>query len=323
MDNLNTLAVFVRVAESRSFTAAARRLGISASGVSKSLARLEEDLGVRLINRTTRKVSLTEDGVVFFDRCRQILADLDEAETTLTQARIEPRGKLRVQMPIGLGGRVVVPALAGFMARHPQLTIDVELSDRVPDLAEEGLDAAIRIGELGDVRLIARNLCPIHFVTCAAPDYLRRHGEPKTPDDLEDHRCLAYVYPQTGRYRDWQFAKDGKRFSKVVSGSINVNNAESLLELAVAGAGIATMGTFIAADAIASGKLSIILADYVAPGPLASVVYLPSRHLSPRVRTFVEFLADCIPPEPAWDQLLARYRDSAGSGTGARAGARG
>ena len=295
----------MRVAESRSFTVAARRLGISASGVSKSLARLEEDLGVRLVNRTTRKVSLTEDGVVFFERCRQVLADLDEAETTLTRARIEPRGKLRVQMPIGFGGRVVVPALAQFMARYPELTVDIELSDRVPDLAEEGLDAAVRIGELGDVRLIARNLCPIHFVTCAAPEYLRLHGEPQTPDDLDGHRCLAYVYPQTGRYRDWQFAQDGKRFSKMVSGRINVNNAESLLELAVAGAGIATMGTFIAAEAIASGKLRIILADYVAPGPLASVVYLPSRHLSPRVRTFVEFLADCIPPEPAWDRLLA------------------
>lgn len=142
-------------------------------------------------------------------------------------------------------------------------------------------------------------------MTCAAPAYLRRHGEPKTPDDLKDHRCLAYVYPQTGRYRDWQFAKDGKSYSKVVSGSINVNNAESLLDLAVAGAGIATVGTFVAADAIASGKLKIVLADYVAPGPLASVVYLPNRHLSPRVRTFVDFLADCIPPEPAWDRLLS------------------
>lgn len=311
MDNLNTITVFVRVVESRSFTAAAHRLGISASGVSKSVSRLEKELGVRLVNRTTRKVSLTEDGVSFFERCRQILSEIEEAETALTRARAAPRGKLRVQMPVGFGRRVIVPALADFIARYPELVVDVELSDRVPDLAEEGLDAVVHIGQLGDSRLVARRLCAIRHVTCAAPEYLRRYGEPATPDELDKHRCLAYVYPYAGGYRDWQFSYNGKRFSKVVSGSLNVNNGESLLEMAVAGAGIAAIGTFITAEAIAAGKLKIILRDYIADGPTVSVVYLPNRYMLPRVRTFVDFLGDLVPPNPPWDRLLAPYNTTA------------
>lgn len=307
MDNLNTITVFVRVAESRSFTAAAHRLGISASGVSKSVSRLEEELGVRLVNRTTRKVSLTEDGVSFFERCRQILYEIEEAETALTRARAAPRGKLRVQMPVSFGRRVIIPALADFIARYPELVVDVELSDRVPDLTEEGLDAVVHIGEPGDTRLVARRLCAIRHATCAAPEYLRRYGEPATPDELDKHRCLAYTYPHTGGYRDWQFSYNGKRFSKVVSGSLNVNNSESLLEMAIAGAGIAAIGTFITAEAIAAGKLKIILRDYIADGPTVSVLYLPNRHMSPRVRTFVDFLGDLVPPDPPWDRLLAPY----------------
>lgn len=305
MENLNALTVFVRVAETKSFTAAAKRLGISASGISKAVSRLEEELGVRLLNRTTRTVRLTDDGASFFDRCRQILAEIEDAETALTRTRSIPHGKVRVQMPVVFGGRVIVPALANFTERYPGLTLDVELSDRMVDLAGEGLDATIRIGKLEDSRLIARKLCDLNFVTCASPEYLARHGEPTTPDELEHHQCLGYFLPHTGRYREWQFAREGQRSSKAASGRLNLNNAESLLTAAIAGAGIANMASFVAAEAIAAGKLKLVLRHYISVGPQVSVVYLRSRHLSPRVQAFVEFLVRVAPPIPPWDRVLS------------------
>ena len=306
MENLNAMVVFVRVAETKSFTAAAKRLGISPSGVSKAVGRVEEELGVRLLNRTTRTVSLTDDGASFFERCRQILAEIEDAETTLTCTRSIPHGRLRVQMPVVFGGCVIVPALAGFTERHPGLTLDVELSDRIVDLAEEGLDATIRIGKLEDSRLIARKLCDLNFVICASPQYLKHRGEPKSPDDLDQHSCLGYLLPHTGRYREWKFAKDGLRFSKAVSGRLNLNNAESLLAATIAGAGIATMASFVAADAIKAGRLVLVLRNYISVGPQVSVVYLRSRHLSPRIQAFVEFLSQVAPSAPPWDHVLSR-----------------
>lgn len=304
MENLNALVIFAKVAETRSFTEAAHMLGMSASGVSKAVSRLEQDLGVSLLHRTTRTVRLTDDGAGFFERCRHILSELNEAEAQLNQTRSVPRGRIRVQMPVGFGGRIVLPALVGFTERYPELIIDAELSDRIPDLAYEGIDAVVHIGQLSDSRLIARKLCDLRFVTCAAPKYLEQHGQPETPNDLDRFRCLAYVIPQTGRYRDWQFEKDGRMFSRTVSGPLNVNNAEALLEAAVAGAGIGMISTFIAADAIRAGKLKILLRDYVSPGPPVSVLYLPNRHLSPRVRVFIDFLAELVPPRPRWDEVL-------------------
>ncbi|MFM0501431.1 LysR family transcriptional regulator [Paraburkholderia caffeinilytica] len=304
LENLNALIVFAKVAETRSFTDAARMLGLTASGVSKAITRLEQELGVRLMHRTTRSVSLTNDGSSFFERCSHILSEIEEAEAALNQTQSAPRGRIRVQMPVGFGRRVIVPALPGFIERYPDVVIDGELSDRIVDLGYEGVDVAVFIGVPADARLIARKLCNLRFVTCASPDYFRVHGEPQTPDDLERFRCLAYVLPQTGRYRDWHFEKNGRTFAKTVSGPLNLNNTESLLEAAISGAGIAMISTFIAADAIRAGKLKVTLRDYATVGPQVSVIYLPNRNLSARVRVFVDFLARLVPPNPPWDQIL-------------------
>lgn len=306
MENLNALRVFVRVAETRSFTEAAKRLGLTSSAVSKAITRLEQEMNVRLLHRTTRSVGLTNDGASFFDHCIQILAQIEDAENLLGRSTSSPHGRLRVHMPVGFGRRVIVPALSRFIEQHPDLVLDAELSDRTVDLAYDGIDAAVYIGEPADSRLIARRLCNLHFVACASPEYLARHGEPKTPDELDQHHCLAYVQMHTGRYRDWQFVKNGHPYPKSVSGRLNINNAESLLEAACSGLGIAMISNFIAADAIRKGRLRCILTDYVSTGPQVSVLYLPSRNLSPKVRAFVNFLIDLIPGDPDWDKITTQ-----------------
>ncbi|MBI4193612.1 MAG: LysR family transcriptional regulator [Betaproteobacteria bacterium] len=293
----------MRVAEARSFTEAARKLGISPSGASKALTRLEDKLGVQLVHRTTRSVSLTDDGTAFYERCRQILGELEDAETAVTRRRAKPRGRLRVQMPVGFGQRVLAPLLAQFSQLNPELVIDAELSDRVPDLADEGLDAAIRIGDLGDARLIARRLCNLRFVTVASPRYLERYGEPRTPDELERHRCLMIYIPHTHRYRAWNLVSSSARSPRVPSGGLNINNAHALVDAAIAGIGIAHVPTFAAFDAIQAGSLQPILRGYASEGPPVWVVYLERRHLSPRIQAFVDFLTSGISQTPAWDAV--------------------
>lgn len=290
MRNLNALLVFAKVAETCSFTLAAQRLGLTASAVSKSVARLEQELGVKLLQRSTRLVSLTDEGATFFERCRNILAEVDDAESAITLSTATPKGTLRVQMPVGFGRRVVAPKLLSFTKEHPDLIVDVELSDRVVDLAYEGMDAAIHIGPISDSRVIARKLCRLTFSACASPDYLSKHGEPKTPEDLINHQCLAYLLPMTGEHRPWQFAKNGQLITQTVSGNLNINNAESLLEAAIAGGGITMISNFIAADALRTGKLVKVLAEYVVDGPEVNVVYLPRRNLSAKVKAFIDFL---------------------------------
>jgi LysR family transcriptional regulator for bpeEF and oprC len=304
--NLNALAIFVSVAERLSISVGARRLGISPSGASKAISRLEASLGVRLLRRTTRSLRLTEEGALYFERCHHILAQLNDADNELTLARTMPHGRVTVQMPVGFGRRIVVPRLPEFLQRYPAITVDLELADRIPDLAEERIDLAIRVGDVLDQRAVARTLCRTKFVSCASPEYLRRHGMPKTPDDLADHQCLAYAIPQTGRYREWEFAKTGKRLSTAVSGPLNINNGEALVEMAIAGSGIVTVASFIAAEALAAGSLRVVLQDYMAEGPTVSLMYMPTRYMSARVRALIEFLADLLPPVPPWEAVLAK-----------------
>ncbi|OGA50405.1 MAG: hypothetical protein A3F74_27355 [Betaproteobacteria bacterium RIFCSPLOWO2_12_FULL_62_58] len=302
---LHAISIFVRVAETKSFTKAAKHLGISTSGVSKSVTRLEERLGVRLVNRTTRSVSLTDDGATFFERCCQILGELEDAETAVTRRQTKPRGRLRVQLPVGFGLKVLAPYLAQFAELYPELVVDVEFSSRVADLAEEGIDVVVRIGDPGDTRLVARKLCDICYVTVASPGYIARYGEPKTPDDLQRHRCLGFYIPQTNRYRDWSFISAGHHHSKSISGNLNMNSGQALLDAAIAGAGIATVGTFMACDAVRAGLLRIVLREYVPPaGPPIWLGYLERRHLSLRIRAFVDFLTTHIPLSSSWDTIL-------------------
>jgi LysR family transcriptional regulator for bpeEF and oprC len=305
LENLNAVRVFAKVAETRSFTEAAKHLALTASAVSKAITRLEEDLGVQLLHRTTRSVGLTNDGATFFERCQQILAEVEDAENALNSSQATPRGNLRVHLPVGFGRRVIVPALGAFGVRYPELVVDVELSDRIVDMAYEGIDVSVHIGEPADTRLIARKLCNLRFVACASPEYLARRGVPAVPEDLEQHDCLAYVLMHTGLYRPWQFFSNGKTFSKTFSGRLNINNSDSLLEAAVAGQGIVMISNFIAGEALQSGALRAILTDYVAVGPQVSAVYRPNKNLSPRVRVFVDYLSEIIASNPNWGGVFA------------------
>ncbi len=294
MKDLNALRVFFRVAQLRSFKAAAASLGLTSSAVSKAITRLEADVGVGLLQRTTRSVGLTEEGAAFFENCKQILGEIERAELLLTRAISGPYGRLRIHMTEGFGRRLVFPKLQHFLAKHPSLTISVEMSDRIVDLANEGFDVDIRIGEVADGRLVARLLGNVGFVTCASPDYLRRHGRPRTPEDLDRHNCLAYSHVHTGRLREWQFSRDGKVYGKTVSGSLQANNSEALLVATIAGVGIASVSRFIARDAIAAGLVKPLLTRYAAPGPPVYAVYLWGPNVSPKVRAFMDFLVENV-----------------------------
>lgn len=314
IENLADLGMFVRLADSGSFKATAHQLDISGPAVSKAIARLERHLGVKLFNRTTRRVALTNDGHAFLERCRRILDDVQEAEEVISSRRLALRGRLRVQMPLAFGRLVVLPKIPEFLASHPDLTVDVDLSDRVVDFADEGLDLAIRIGDIPDTRMIARKLYDIRFVTCASPRYLAKHGTPKKPEDLERHHCLTYWMPQVARHREWPFAHRGVRFSTRLQGRLNINNSEALVDAAIAGEGIVSVATFLAVDAVKAGKLKVVMPDFVTLGPPVSVVYLPTRHLAARVRVFLDFLATVVPDNPSWDRAVLGKPAKSGSG---------
>ena len=291
MKDLNALRVFLRVAQLQSFKAAAASLGLTSSAVSKAITRLEAEVGVGLLQRTTRAVGLTEDGAVFFENCKQILGEIDDAESLLSRATAGPHGRLRVHMTEGFGRRVVMPVMPRFLQQHPSLSVSAELSERVVDIANERFDVDIQIGEVADSRLVARPLGNVGFVACASPAYLVKHGTPRKPADLERHNCLAYSHVHTGRLREWQFLENGRIYGKTVSGSLHANNSEALLVAAISGLGIAMVSQFIANDAIMAGTVKPVLTRYAAPGPPVHAVYLRAHIVSPKVRAFVDFLA--------------------------------
>ncbi|MGB3742098.1 MAG: LysR family transcriptional regulator [Castellaniella sp.] len=297
--NLNAIRIFVQVAETQSFTAAAARLDVTPSAVSKAITQLELELNVVLLRRTTRSVRLTNDGASFFERCISALGEIEDAENILKRNTTSPRGRLAVHLPMGFGQRVVVPALSRFMDRYPDLVLDAELSNRKVDLAYESIDVVVHIGEPADARLIARKLCNLQYLACASPDYLAQYGEPKAPGDLERHRCLGYFPSDIGRYRDWRFMRNGHVQAQAVSGYLNFNNSESLLAAACAGLGIAMLADFTVSESVRDGRLIPILREYVAMGPPVSAIYLPGRNLSPKVRAFVNFLLEIMRGEVA------------------------
>jgi len=299
MDRLFAIEVFVRVVEQASFAKAAERLDISTSACSRHVADLEAHLDARLLNRTTRRLSLTESGQAFYDRSVQLLADLEEAEQAATASAARPRGTLKVTCGISFGVRHVAPLVGAFAARHPEVRFDVQLSDRFVDLVEEGFDLAIRIGESPTQNLIARKLGETRLVPCAAPVYLRERGAPETPADLARHACLTYEYlPVRSVWR--LHDRTGKVHAIRVAGPVHANNADLLVAAAVEGIGIAMEPDFIVADALAAGRLVRLLADY-APAPTGIYAVYPSRrHLSAKVRAFVDFLAARFAAVPDW-----------------------
>lgn len=297
MDNLNGIVAFVRTAETLSFVAAGHKLGISASAVGKTIARLERSLGVRLFHRTTRRVTLTEEGQHFHERCHRILEDLREAEAMLSEAAQTPRGRLRVSLPV-IGYRFLLPVLPAFSARYPDIELDLDFNDRMVDVVEGGFDAVIRSGALGDSSLMSRRLGPFRFVLCASPDYAARAGVPGSLDDLAAHDCVRYRFPTTGKLQPWALLPGGGEPPGLRT-AMTCNNMEALRGAVIAGFGIGFMPDFLTRDALASGALIALLdAHTLAPGQF-SVLWPSSRQLSPKLRVFVDFMCEHLFPDGA------------------------
>ena len=300
MDEFAALRAFVAVAEAKSFSEAARRLRIVKSAVSRQVSDLEAELGARLLNRTTRSLSLTEAGRAYFDRGSQILADFDDAKRAVGALQSAPRGRLRISAPMSFGFLHLMPAISDFMALYHDIVVDMAMNDRFVDLVEEGFDVAVRIATLPDSSLIARRLAPARRVICASPKYLWANGVPGTPADLKAHACL--FNSNIASARDWRFVSaEGAPLDVTVEGRLSVNNGDALRVAALRGIGLANLPTFIVGADLQSGQLATVLDAFVAQDLSINAVYPHSRHLSPTVRAFVDFLVDRFGPEPYWD----------------------
>jgi DNA-binding transcriptional LysR family regulator len=312
VDRFDNMRVFAKVVESGSFTGAAARLSISASMVSQHVKELEERLGARLLNRTTRKVSLTEVGRAYYERCTRLLADLEETEQAVSDMHAAPRGELRVNATPTFGILHLAPAIADFTTRFPAISVELILSERIVDLIDEGFDLAVWVGELPDSSLIARRLAPCRMVVCGAPSYFERHGMPRTPSDLTAHNCLTVSGNVLSYYRAWHLtAADGTALNISPIGNLRTNSGAVLKVAALAGHGLVCLPTYLLGDALQSGRLVTVLDDYTAPPLTLRALYPHNRHLSAKVRAFVDFLAARFEQEPPWDSWCraSRHRD--------------
>ncbi|MEK0082813.1 LysR substrate-binding domain-containing protein [Benzoatithermus flavus] len=299
MDRLTSLTAFVRTVELGSQAAAAAELGLSRTMLGRHIQALEQHLGVRLINRTTRKQSLTEAGLAFFERCSAALHELEAAERSVSSLQAEPRGLLRLNAPMSFGARHLAPAIAAFTELHPKVRVELVLNDRVVDLVEEGYDLAIRIGRLADSSLIARRLAHCRVVLCAAPRYLERCGAPERPADLARHNCLLYSYAAD---RDqWSFRLGPVEETVRISGNFVANNGDAVVAAAVAGQGVVLQPTFIVGEALRTGALVRLLPGWEASELAIHAVYPHPRSLTPKVRSFVDFLVERYGGNPPWD----------------------
>jgi DNA-binding transcriptional LysR family regulator len=299
-NTLYEMAVFNKVIATGSLTAAARDLGVSTAAVSRKLAALEARLGVRLIHRTTRRLSLTDEGAGYHEASARILSEIEEADAAAAARRVEPQGVLKVAMPASFGLKHIAPLVPKFAQRYPQVQLALSLSDRTVNVIEEGFDVAIRIAELQDSSLAARRLAPNRRVVCASPEYLRTHGTPRTPADLLQHNCLTTTdFHMTWEYRDPQ----GKRDSVRVSGRYACDNWEVLREWAVAGLGVALKSTWDVRRHLDDGSLVPLLPGYAFGSDVGIyAVYPHRRYLPAKTRVFIDFLADSFGPQPYWDQ---------------------
>lgn len=300
MHRFEDLQAFVAVVDAGSFTAAAERLDIAKSAISRRVAALEERLGVQLLRRTTRRFNLTESGRGFYERSARILADLEEAESAVAQVHGELRGTLKVALPLSFGARHMCEPIAAFSRQHPNVNFELDLNDRRIDLLEEGVDLAVRIGHLADSSLIARRLFMARTVVCGSRDYFEKFGTPQTPDDLREHQCLGYA--NLADPAKW-VCKDaaGNQHRVDVNIAMLASSGDFLCSAATQGMGIAMQPTFIAGEAISRGELVPVLTDYEWPISPAYAVYPPTRHLSFRVREFIDFLAGHFSETPRWD----------------------
>jgi LysR family transcriptional regulator, regulator for bpeEF and oprC len=291
MQDLRTLAIFVKVAERLSFVRAAADLGITQSGVSNAINRLEDQIGTRLLVRTTRRVSLTDHGAAFFERCRQALAEIEEAELVLKDAQIKPSGNLRIDMPVSFGRLKVLPLLGTFRAKYPDIKLRVTFNNRYIDLVEEGVDISVRLGQLQDSSLIARRLTGTQFRVVGAPGYFAKHGKPKRIDDLAAHDRLAFTYLETRLARPWRFIDRGVERTLTPLGAMSFSDGAAVSDAAIAGYGLAQLQGYFVDAPTASRALFAVLEKFKPELEPVWLVYPQTRHLSPKVRVFVDFMA--------------------------------
>jgi len=291
MDSLSGIVSFVKTAETLSFVDAARALGLSASAVGKNVAKLEQELGVRLFQRSTRKVHLTTEGEMFYQRCRRILDDLQDAEAMLSHTQEAPRGKLRISVPT-IGYRFLLPVLPEFRRLYPEIELDIDFNDHLVDVIKEGFDVVIRSGNLPDSSLMARRIGPFRFVLCAAPSYLARRGVPQSPTELEQHDCLRYRFTTTGKLMDWTMTADPVWTQLRLPSTLIFNNMEAVFTAAINGHGIAYVPDFLLHTAADDQQLQIILSEHQSDSGQFWALWPSNRHLSPKIRVFVDYIAE-------------------------------
>ncbi|MEP7311955.1 MAG: LysR family transcriptional regulator [Pseudomonadota bacterium] len=294
MDKLRALSVFVRIVETGGMGRAADSLGLPKPAVTTLIQQLEASLGVRLLNRSTRKVSVTAEGAAYYERCVAILGELREADESVAAGASTPRGRLRVDVPTLIARSVLVPALPRFFARYPDIDLALASRERRADLIEEGIDCALWSGEIADVSYVARRVGFLYFATCAAPSYLAKHGRPATPQDLAQHRCVNHFSPHTGGNVEWVYRRGGERFEARLPGHIALEDENSYVAAAEAGLGIAQIPAFIVKEALERGTLELLLGDWFPePAPL-HIVYPQHRHVSGKLRVFVDWVATLL-----------------------------
>jgi LysR family transcriptional regulator for bpeEF and oprC len=298
MNKLQAMEVFVQVVDAGGFTKAADNMQLPKATVSTLVQSLEQALEVKLLHRTTRQVSVTSDGAAYYERCLQILSDVRDAEESLSRHRASPSGRLRVDTSTGIAADIIIPALPDFLARYPDIVLNLGCSDRPVDLIEEGVDCAIRGGSLADSSLIARRVGVLNFVTCATPGYLAKHGKPIHPSDLAHHTCVNYFSSKTGKVYEWDFSRGNEQIQMPTPASLAVNDSNAYLSAGLAGIGIMQMAGFVAKPFLESGQLELVLEEWTSSALPLHVVYPQNRHLSAKVRVFVEWIADLFAQQP-------------------------
>ena len=306
MDSLGALTAFVRAAETRSFTDAGRQLGVSSSAVGKAVARLEERLGVRLFHRSTRSITLTQEGKLFLDSCRRIFAEIEAVEQEFAQTKGAPTGKLRVSLP--LIGMLMMPTIGQFMRAYPDIELDMDFTDHLVDVIDGGYDVVVRTGEAADSRLMARTLGSYRLEVTGSPAYFARAGLPRTPADLVRHTCLHHRYPTTGKLQRWPFARTGLDADVVLPVSAAASTLEPLISLAEAGLGLVCVPDFAIRRQLADGALVTVLGEHIEHKGVFRAVWPSSRYVAPKLRVFIDFLAAHLfePAAPARKAAAAR-----------------
>jgi len=290
VDRIDLFRIFSRVVDCSSFTRAADTLGVPRSSVSAAIRELEGRVGARLLHRTTRKVSPTQDGMAFYERCQQIIADVEDGENLFRQTSAQPSGRLRIDVPGRIGRLIVAPALSDFLDLYPQIDIDLGVTDRAVNLVEDRTDCVLRVGPLGDSGLIARPVGTLPLINVASPSYLARHGTPRMPDDLGDHRAVNYASPSSGRVEDWEWIEDNALRTMALRGRVSVNSAEAYIACCLAGLGLIQVPAYDVRPHLEAGELVEVMPDYrAAPLPM-TLLYPHRQHLSRRLQVFADWL---------------------------------